>query len=53
MTTDFVVEQILARMDQDTILEVLDLPADLVVEALRDHIVDRLDDFIEYLELES
>jgi|SaaInl0LU_22_DNA_1037365.scaffolds.fasta_scaffold198712_2 hypothetical protein len=49
---DYVIEQIEARMDPDEILEVLDLEMPILVEALRDHILDNLDRFIDHLELE-
>lgn len=52
MNPDYIIEQIEARMDPDEILEVLDLEIPVLVEALRDHILDNLDRFIDHLELE-
>jgi hypothetical protein len=49
---DYVIEQIEERMDPDEILEVLDLEMPILVETLRDHILDNLDRFIDHLELE-
>ena len=40
-------------MDQDEIVEVLDLDMDVLIEALRDHIIDRREAFNDYLEVEE
>lgn len=52
MHPDYVIEQIEARMDSNEILEVLDLEIDVLVETLRDHILDNIDRFVDYLELD-
>ena len=52
MNPDYVIEQREERMDANEILEVLDLEMPVLVETLRDHILDNLDRFVNYLELD-
>ena len=51
MSNDGLIAEITARMDADEIVEVLDLDMDLLVEALRDHIIDNRERFNDYLEV--
>lgn len=53
MSNDGLIAEITARMDQDEIVEVLDLDIDVLIEALRDHIIDRREAFNNYLEVEE
>ena len=53
MSNDGLIAEIVARMDQDEIVEVLDLDIDVLIEALRDHIIDRRDAFNNYLEVDE
>ena len=53
MSNDGLIWEVAARMDADEIVEVLDLDIDVLVEALRDHIVDNREKFNEYLEVEE
>lgn len=53
MSNDGLIDEIIARMDQDEIVEVLDLDIDLLIEALRDHIIDRREAFNNYLEVDE
>ena len=51
MSNDGLIAEIAYRMDPDEIVEVLDLDLDVLIEALRDHIIDNRDKFNEYLEV--
>ena len=51
MSNDGLIDEIVARMDADEIVEVLDLEIDVLVEALRDHIIDNRERFNDYLEV--
>ena len=51
MSNDGLIAEIAARMDADEIVEVLDLDQDVLIEALRDHIIDNRERFNEYLEV--
>ena len=53
MSNDGLIAEIAARMDQDEIVEVLDLDIDVLIEALRDHIIDRREAFNNYLEVDE
>lgn len=53
MSNDGLIDEIMARMDADEIVEVLDLDIDVLVEALRDHIIDNRERFNEYLEVDE
>ena len=53
MSNDGLIDEIMARMDQDEIVEVLDLDIDVLIEALRDHIIDRREAFNNYLEVDE
>ena len=53
MSNDGLIAEIVARMDQDEIVEVLDLDIDVLIEALRDHIIDRREAFNNYLEVDE
>ena len=53
MSNDGLIWEITARMDADEIVEVLDLDIDVLVEALRDHIIDNREKFNEYLEVDE
>jgi len=51
MSNDGLIAEIAHRMDPDEIVEVLDLELDVLIEALRDHIIDNREKFNEYLEV--
>lgn len=51
MSNDGLIAVIADRMDADEIVEVLDLDIDVLLEALRDYIIDRRDAFNNYLEV--
>ena len=51
MSVDYVVEQIIEKMNPEELVDLLDLEMPVLVEALRDHIVDQRDRIEEYLEL--
>lgn len=51
--SDIIINEIRFTMDPDELVEVLDLEMDVLVEALRDHIIDNADRFIKHLELDS
>ena len=51
MSVDYVVEQIIERMDAEELVDLLDLEMPVLVEALRDHIADQRDKIEEYLEI--
>jgi hypothetical protein len=53
MSNDGLIDEVMARMDADEIVEVLDLDIDVLVEALRDHIIDNREKFNEYLEVDE
>ena len=53
MSNDGLIDEVIARMDPDEIVEVLDLDIDVLVEALRDHIIDNREKFNEYLEVDE
>jgi len=53
MSNDGLIEEVTARMDADEIVEVLDLDISLLIEALRDHIIDSREKFNVYLEIEE
>jgi hypothetical protein len=53
MSNDGLIAEIVARMNPDEIVEVLDLDIDVLVEALRDHICDRRSAFNDYLEIDE
>jgi len=53
MSNDGLIAEIIARMNPDEIVEVLDLDIDVLVEALRDHICDRRAAFNDYLEIDE
>lgn len=51
MSNDGLIAEVAMRMDADEIVEVLDLDIDVLLEALRDHIIDNRERFNEYLEV--
>lgn len=51
MSNDGLIAEIAYRMDADEIVEVLDLDIDVLIEALRDHIIDSRDRFNQHLEI--
>jgi hypothetical protein len=51
MSNDGLIAEVAMRMDADEIVEVLDLDPDVLIEALRDHIIDNREKFNEYLEV--
>ena len=51
MSVDYVVEQIIDKMNPDELVDLLDLEMPVLVEALRDHIADQRDRIEEYLEI--
>lgn len=51
MSVDYLIEQVEYRMDPDELVDVLDLEMPVLVEALRNHIVDNRDKIEEYLEI--
>ena len=53
MSNDGLIAEIIARMDADEVVEVLDLDIDVLIEALRDYIIDRREAFNSYLEVEE
>jgi len=53
MSNDGLIAEVAARMDADEIVEVLDLDPDVLIEALRDHIIDNREKFNEYLEVDE
>ena len=53
MSNDGLIDEIMARMDADEIVEVLDLDIHVLVEALRDHIIDNRERFNDYLEVDE
>lgn len=53
MSNDGLIYEIAHRMDADEIVEVLDLDMDVLLEALRDHIVDNRAKFNDYLEIDE
>lgn len=52
MNIDYLIDQVYERMDPDEIVEVLDVDLDVLIEALRDLIIDNSDRFIKHLELD-
>ena len=53
MSNDGLIAEIAYRMDADEIVEVLDLDIDVLIEALRDHIIDNRHRFNDYLEVDE
>ena len=53
MSNDGLIYEIAHRMDADEIVEVLDLEMDVLIEAMRDHIVDNRARFNDYLEIDE
>jgi len=53
MSNDGLIAEIAYRMDADEIVEVLDLDIDVLIEALRDHIIDNRQRFNDYLEVDE
>lgn len=53
MSNDGLIYEIANRMDADEIVDVLDLDIDVLVEALRDHIIDNREKFNAYLEVDE
>ena len=53
MSNDGLIAEVTARMDADEIVEVLDLDIDVLIEALRDHIIDNREAFNDYLEVDE
>jgi len=51
MSNDGLIAEVSYRMDPDEIIEVLGLDIDVLIEALRDHIIDNRERFNEYLEI--
>jgi hypothetical protein len=51
VSVDYVVAQIIDRMNPDELVDLLDLEMPVLVEALRDHIADQRDRIEEYLEI--
>jgi len=49
VSIDDLIDSIIAKVDPDVLLEILDLEMPVLVEALRDHIIDNADKFEEYL----
>mgnify|MGYP000385977500 CR=1 FL=1 len=50
--SDYLVEQIQNRMNQEEVLEVLDLEMEELMELLRDRLIDSADRFTNYLDIE-
>jgi hypothetical protein len=53
MTPDIIITEITETMNPDEIVEVLDVDIDILVEALRDLILDNAERFIKHLELDE
>jgi hypothetical protein len=53
MTPDIIITEVTETMNPDEIVEVLDVGIDVLVEALRDLILDNSDRFIKHLELDQ
>jgi hypothetical protein len=53
MTPDIIITEVTETMNPDEIVEVLDVDMDVLVEALRDLILDNSDRFIKHLELDQ
>lgn len=53
MSNDGLIYEITNRMDPDEIVEVLGLEIDVLIEALRDHIIDNREAFNAYLEIDE
>ena len=53
MSNDGLIAEIASRMDPDAIIEVLGLDHDVLIEALRDYIIDNRQRFNDYLEIDE
>jgi hypothetical protein len=53
MDTDYLIQLVTDGCDPDVIVEVLDLPVDQLVEALRSQIIDNESNFLDYLEIDD